>query len=180
MRILKENVVAVCIDMQDKLLPHIYQNENLLTRCITLFSGIQTLGIPTLVTQQYTKGLGMTHPDIQNVFAGFNYLEKRAFSCCQGTDFMANMLATRRQFALIAGIESHICVLQTAIDLLEQGFTPVIVEDCVGSRNENDKQIAIQRLRAEGAYITTTESILFELLRDSTAPEFKTISNLIK
>ena len=107
-------------------------------------------------------------------------IEKISFSCCDESRVMEGIATSGKENIIIAGIESHVCVLQTTIDLIHNGYHPVVVEDCVSSRHENDKRMAIERMREEGAIITTCESILFELLRFSDSKQFKEISRLVK
>lgn len=180
MRITKDDCTGLIIDIQEKLFPHIYQNEEIAKNTAILIKGLQELNIPVLVTEQYTKGLGFTIPELQEIFLDKETHEKRSFSCCD--DHKINLLLTgyNRKVIIIAGIEAHVCVLQTAIDLIKAGIVPVIVEDCVSSRKEKDKNIAIERMRQEGALITTYESVLFELTRYSNTDTFKKISNLVK
>jgi len=180
MRILKEQTVGLVIDIQERLFPFIAENEALTKNAGILVRGLQAMNLPILVTEQYTKGLGPTIQPLQELIAGKQILEKAAFSCCDDSAFMRELETLGRKFVVITGIESHVCVLQTAIDLLERNYIPVVVEDCVSSRNLNDKKMAIFRMRREGAVITTYESILFELLRYSGTEEFKAISRLVK
>lgn len=180
MRILKENSAGLIIDIQERLFPFINENEQLTKNTRILIEGLRVLDVPLIVTQQYTKGLGTTIAPVAEVLGDFEHLEKTAFSCCDDSDFNTALAAADRKFIIITGIEAHVCVLQTAIDLLEKNFIPVVVEDCVSSRRLNDKNIAIERMRREGAVITTYESILFELLRYSGTDQFKAISKLVK
>jgi nicotinamidase-related amidase len=180
MRILKEETVAVVVDIQERLLPHIYHWEETLQNCLKLIDGLQVLSVPMIVTQQYTKGLGQTDPSIVNKITGFSHIEKNTFSCCGEPDFMEKLSSLEKKYIILCGIETHVCVLQTCLDLIESGFIPVVVEDCVSSRKPNDKEIAIERMRQEGARITTLESILFELTQVSGTETFKNISKLVK
>ena len=180
MRILRDQTAGLVIDIQERLFPFIYGNDVLALNSGILIQGLQSLEIPIIVTEQYTKGLGPTILPIQQFFESKQPVEKLAFSCCDEPAFMQNLTVLGKKFIVITGIESHVCVMQTAIDLLELNFIPVIVEDCVSSRRLNDKQMAIARMRKSGAIITTYESVLFELLRYSGTGEFKTISKLVK
>jgi len=180
MRVLKEESIAVIIDIQERLFPLIFQHEWIEKNCKILIQGLKALEIPILVTQQYTKGLGNTIEPIRQAIGEHKVWEKTSFSCFDDSAFSHELTMNHHKFVIIAGIESHVCVLQTAIDLLSNGFTPVIVEDCVSSRTENSKKVAMERLREEGAIITTCESLLFELCRYSGTPVFKAISNLVK
>ncbi|MCK9400470.1 MAG: hydrolase [Bacteroidales bacterium] len=180
MRILRDQAAGLVIDMQEKLFPFISGHENLALNSGILIKGLQALRIPILVTEQYTKGLGPTIQQIQELFDTGHPLEKFAFSCCDDPSVMDHLDSLNKKFIIITGIEAHVCVLQTAIDLLAHDFIPVIVEDCVSSRRLNDKHMAINRMRRMGAVITTYESVLFELLRYSGTEEFKAISKLVK
>jgi nicotinamidase-related amidase len=180
MRIAKESCIAVVIDIQEKLFPHMDGHEDLLKRCLTLLKGFNVLDIPILLTEQYPKGLGSTLPQITNELKGIAPVEKIAFSCCDEKNFKTRLEESGATQVIICGIEAHVCVLQTVIDLTQMGLVPVVVADCISSRNPLDKEIAIERMRAEGALITTSESILFELARVAGTEQFKKISNLVK
>jgi len=180
MRILREDAVAVVIDFQEKLVPLMHEREALLKNAGVLIRGFHTLGVPILVTQQYTKGLGATVPEIREALGLFEPVEKLAFSCHDEPAFRKKFDAAGKSHVLVCGIEAHVCVLQTVLDLKAAGFRPVLVEDCVSSRHANDKRVAVERAVASGAIITTCESVLFELLRRAGTPELKAISNLVK
>ncbi len=181
MRINRENTTSLMIDIQSKLFPHIYENIELEQKISKLIEGLKILELPITVTEQYTKGLGQTIPHVQKALArDYKPLEKMAFSCCDDINFMNEFEKQNKEFVIVAGIEAHVCVLQTVIDLIEKNYLPVVIEDCVSSRNPNDKAVAIERMRQEGARISTYESILFELLVYSGTDEFKAISKLVK
>lgn len=180
MRLLTEQSIALIIDIQERLFPHIAEKENLLVNTTILTKGLQALGLPIIVTQQYTRGLGSTINQVKDTMASFQPVEKTAFSCCDEPAFTKQLTNSGKKNVIIAGIETHVCVLQTAIDLIASGYNPVIVEDCVSSRTISNKKIAIERLCAEGAVITSYESVLFELCRFASTDVFKTISKLVK
>jgi nicotinamidase-related amidase len=180
MRILKDRTAALIIDIQERLFPFIFENENLTKNVSKLIGGLKIIGIPIFVTEQYTKGLGPTIEPVATTLGNLPRIEKMSFSCCDESRVMEGIAVSGRENIIIAGIESHVCILQTVIDLIRNGYHPVVVEDCVSSRNVNDKQMAIARMRREGAVITTVESILFELLRYSGTEQFKGISKLVK
>jgi len=180
MRIVKDNSVALIIDFQERLFPAIHEHEKLVRNVPLLIEGLKILSIPLIVTEQYVKGLGPTIPAIANCLTGVERIEKSTFSCCDEPRFMLELAASGKEFVIVAGIESHVCVLQTVIDLKHNGYHPVVVEDCVSSRKPNDKLMALERMRFEGAIITTYEAILFELLRHSGTDSFKAISRLVK
>jgi len=180
MRIPRDKTAALIIDVQERLFPHIQDHDVLVSNMGILIRGLQIMEIPLMVTQQYSKGLGKTIDPVEKLFMPFKPIEKTAFSCCDEPGIMAAMERTGKDFIILAGIESHVCVLQTTLDLLERGFKPVVIEDCISSRKADDKDTAIHRMRQEGAIITSYESILFELCRFSGSPEFKQISSLVK
>jgi nicotinamidase-related amidase len=180
MRILREDTAAVVVDIQERLLPHIHEGDIMLKNCLRLIEGLKILSIPVLITQQYTKGLGPTVPSVIQQFPEFRYIEKISFSCCEEPAFKQEIGFIGKTDIIICGIEAHVCVLQTCLDLIAGGRRPVVVEDCVSSRKPNDKHIAIERMRQEGARITTMESLLFELVRVAGSDTFKSISGIVK
>ena len=180
MRIKREDTAALVIDIQEKLFPLMDRHEALLKKCSQLIEGLKILGVPLIVTEQYPKGLGATIQEISSRTFSFPIVEKMAFSCCDEPDVLGNRAMKNSHTVLVFGIEAHVCVLQTVIDLTEKGYQPVVVADCTSSRNREDKQVAVERMRSEGAIITSCESILLELARVSGTDEFKAISRLIK
>ena len=180
MRIKRENCIGLVIDIQEKLFPVMAEKETLLENCKKLVEGLLILGIPIGFTQQYSKGLGETLQEISSLIHPFSYIEKKSFSCLEEPLFAAYLEKSAKTNVLIGGIESHVCVLQTAIDLKENGYEPIVLADCVSSRHLFEKQIALQRFNLEGIRISTVESILFELTRTAYTPEFKSISKLVK
>lgn len=180
MRITRENTVGLIIDFQERLFPAMHENEKLLTTTKILVEGLQQLNIPLLLTQQYTKGLGETIPEIKSVISAFEPVEKSTFSCCDEPFFTQKLSEQKAKNVIVCGIESHVCVLQTAIDLKEAGYNPIIVIDCVSSRKQESIETAKERFRFEGIMMTSMESILFELTRSSKNDSFKAISKLVK
>lgn len=180
MRILKNNTIGLVVDMQERLVPVMEEKELLIENCSKLIQGMQILGLPLLVTQQYTKGLGETIPEISSLIQDFKYIEKKDFSCFDEPMVAEKLASSGVLNVIICGIESHVCVLQTAIDLKEAGYVPVVVMDCVSSRSFDNMDLAAERFRYEGILMTSLESILFELTRSASAGEFKEISKLVK
>jgi nicotinamidase-related amidase len=182
------------VDVQERLFPHMQGRDELETRLLILVRGLKILGVPLLVTQQYTQGLGETIPSLRAALGWASAsgggiaeaplpsspIEKRAFSCCDDPGFSSALAASGRPRVIIAGIEAHVCVLQTALDLQADGYTAVVVADCVSSRRLSDREVALRRMQSEGVLLTTCESILFELARTSAAQSFKAISRLVK
>ncbi len=180
MRIKKENSIGLVIDIQSRLYPFIHEHDTLTKNTQILIKGLKVLDVPIVVTQQYTKGLGGTIPEIEDALGRYEHIEKTAFSCCYEPAFNEELALASKMFVIICGIEAHVCVLQTVVDLAGQGYIPVVVEDCTGSRRPNDKAIALERMKKEGAIVTTYESLLFELLQYSGTESFKKISGLVK
>lgn len=180
MRITKENTVGLIIDIQERLFPVMSGKETLLKNNLILLQGLQELNIPLITTQQYTKGLGETLPEIQSVIKDFSFIEKRDFSCCDESVVVEKLKSLNAKNIIICGIEAHVCVLQTAVDFKEAGLNPIVVMDCVSSRMQNNIELAKERFRNEGIMMTSYESILFELTRSSSAKEFRAISKLVK
>lgn len=181
-RIARENTQAMIIDVQERLTPYIYDHENIVKKTVTIIKGLQALGIPIMLNEQYKKGLGDSLPELRDVLEGDNAksFEKVTFSACDNNDTWHHLAQQNRSTILLIGVEAHVCVLQTALDLLDNGMQPVIIGDAVGSRFPYDKKQAIRRIRRAGGIISTVETILFELCRSSEDPAFKTILNLIK
>jgi len=179
-RINLSDTISIVIDVQERLFPLIYENEKLEHNLVRLIKGLKALNVQLIVTQQYTKGLGGTIQPVSEVLGEFTHLEKTSFSCCGDETIMSSVKNSGKKYVVLMGIESHVCVFQTALDLLDNGFIPVLIEDCVSSRNPNDKKIAVSRIRNAGGIISTYESILFELTVVSDTEQFKSISKIVK
>ena len=180
MKLNLQNAIGVMIDFQEKLAPAIYENQEIIENTAMFVKGLQELEVPFLVTQQYTKGLGETVAPIKDVIPAFTSVEKTSFSCCGAEEFVELLKKSGKDTVLVTGIEAHICVMQTVIDLLEAGMKVFVVADCVGSRKAYNKNYAIDRMLAEGAFITTAEAALFEMTGGAKSPHFKAISKLVK
>lgn len=180
MRILRENTAALIIDIQERLYPHMQDKEQLADRNIILCQGLRKLNIPILLSQMYTKGLGATIPQVFATLTPISHHEKNSFSCLDEPAIFSALLALQKKFIIIAGIEAHVCVLQSVLSLLDEGFVPVVIADCISSRKELDKLTALTRMHSSGAVISTSESILFELCRYAGNEDFKSILGLIK
>lgn len=176
MRIEKEQSVALVIDYQEKLVPVMNDRELLIHNSEILLKGLQALEVPMYITQQYTKGLGMTVKEITEAAGTSAYTDKISFSAFE----CIKDKIWDKKYVIICGIETHICVLQTVIDLKEAGYIPVIVTDCVSSRAPYNKEMGLERMKQEGAVFTTYESLLFELLKEAGTLTSKKIQALIK
>lgn len=176
MRIEREQAIALVVDYQEKLVPVMHDKEKLIHNAGILLEGLHILGVPMVITHQYTKGLGVTVDAITEAVGHSSYIDKISFSAYQCVkDEIAG-----RKFVIVCGIEAHICVLQTVIDLRAAGYIPILVVDCISSRKEADKEIALKRAEAEGAILTTYESLLFELLKEAGTETSKKIQKLIR
>lgn len=180
MRVLKEETIGLIIDIQERLFPHIYEIEDISSNTQILIKGLNALEIPIIVTQQYTKALGETVKPVKEALGDFNAVEKITFSCCDEPSFLSKLDGFHTKNVIVAGIEAHVCVTQTVIDLMSAGYKAIVVTDCISSRKKNDKKIALKRMQFEGAILTTYEAILFELCRIAKTDTFKHISKLVK
>ena len=175
-----DNSVLLVIDVQEKLFRAIHQKEQLLDNLQRLIKGIKVLEIPILLTEQYPQGLGTTIPEIAQLLPDSKPLPKVNFSCCGDAAFLQAFKKLNRKQVLIAGIESHVCVYQTAADLLTAGHEVYVVRDGVSSRTEQNIDIGLKMMAQLGAKITSTETALFELLKVAKGDKFKAISKIVK
>lgn len=180
MHIERDHAMALVIDMQERLMPHIHRHSELVPRAAALIRGLRILGVPILVTEQYSKGLGKTVQPIAEVLGEYAPLEKMTFSACGHPTVQGSVLSGQGHYVICFGIEAHICVLQTVKDIKAQGRQAIVVHDAVSSRHEFDIQVAVNRMRHQGAIVTTVESLLFELLGSADSPHFKEISAIAK
>lgn len=180
MRINVEDTLFCLVDVQDKLYPHVTNKEEIEKNLVTLVKGLKALEVPFIVNEQYKKGIGETIPSLKELVTADPHFEKTTFSCCKNEPTMEAIKNAGKKYVIVAGIETHVCVLQTCIDLLEAGLNVVLVTNCCTSRKQNDTDVAIQRLIQAGVIPTTYESILFELTVNAKNPVFKTISSLVK
>jgi len=174
--------VLVLIDIQERLTAAMPQGvrARVVEQIKILITAANTLSVPVVVTEQYPKGLGHTEPDLTDCLKDdVKIIEKTSFSCFKTDDFFTAINDSDRKQIIITGMETHICVLQTALDLQQQGFQVFVVEDAVSSRAKTNQYNALQRLRNAGVIITTVESVIFEWLGDANHPEFKNLAKLI-
>ncbi len=182
-RLESRDTLLVVIDIQERLIPHIHESESVIGNASRLIRGCHILDVPTIVTEQYTKGLGSTIDAVRGALdetTGYDPIEKMCFSSYGFSPFAESIRSSGRHSLLLCGIEAHVCVYQTAMDLLEAEYDVHIVADAVSSRNPSNHDLALRRLSAEGARITSTEMALFELCVESGTDRFKAISRLVK
>lgn len=180
MRFEKDKTQAILIDAQEKLFPHMENHQILEQKINILIQGLNLLETPIIVSEQYKKGLGPTLESIEKNLSNPLYGEKTSFSVAEDQTLLKHIVTNQREQVIIFGIEAHICVLQSAIDLTNKGYSVCVVVDAIGSRSNENKEIALKRLEQEGVLLSSVESILFELCKDSKNGGFKSISSLIK
>ena len=176
-----ENSVCVIVDIQARLLPAMNDSEQVLNRTQMLLKGLKELQVPVVVTEQYPQGLGNTVPELTELLDEQTaVIAKTSFSCFGEPAFAELMDVEKRPVMIIAGIESHVCVAQTALDALNRGFKVFIVSDAVSSRKQADLATVLPQLRHAGCCVASAEAILFMLLRTAKNPAFKAISKLVR
>ena len=179
----RERTALVVIDVQERLFPAMDADhrEEVMRNIKVLTATARRLNLGTLVTEQYPKGLGHTLPEVKDALPpGVQPVEKVAFSC-QGVEaFRSRLTATGARQLLLAGIEAHVCVLMSALDLLAEGYAVHIVADAVTSRTQANWRLAMAQLRQAGAVVTTTETVLFQLLRQADTDDFRELARLIR
>jgi nicotinamidase-related amidase len=170
----------VLIDFQERLFPNVYEHSNVLMRVDLLLTAAKLLEIPLLVTEQYPKGLGGTIEEIRKVLPEMQPLTKMDFSCVAAPGFKEKLSSLQRDQIVLTGIETHICVAQTALDLAAQGENVFIAADATSSRRPLDAQLALRRMERSGLTITTAEAVVFEWLRRAGTDEFKALQPKLK
>ncbi|PCJ62014.1 MAG: hypothetical protein COA79_04830 [Planctomycetota bacterium] len=174
----EDDVIFILVDYQEKLIPAISNAEKITSNIKILSEGLKILNIPIIVSEQYPQGLGSTVKDLN--LGDIKSFSKTSFSVFDEPSLKSEINQTDRQQVILAGIESHICVLQTALQMKKHGFEVFIAEECIGSRTDENKTNALERLKANNISITNIESIFFEIMQDAKHPKFKDISKLIR
>lgn len=177
-----EHCALIVVDIQEKLLPPIFQKEQLVRNAKLLVRLAGILKMPTIMSTQYAKGLGNTVPEIASLLPDLQAIDKHMFSCFGSDVFCSTLkrLPGNRNTALLCGMESHICVMQTALGALREGYLVHVASDAVSSRTEWNWKIGLERMRAAGAIISSTEMMTYELLRSSGEPAFKELLPYLK
>ncbi len=181
-RLDRNSSFLLVVDMQEKLVPAIHRNQQIIANIGLLLRLASILNLPVMRTTQYQKGLGATIPEIASLTTGLEPVDKVEFGCF-GNDLFCRRLKDRFPRAntmLLTGIESHICVAQTALGALEQGYLVHVASDAVGSRSESNWQVGLRRMERAGALLSSTEMMLYELLGQSGTAEFKAILPFLK
>ena len=172
----------VVVDIQEKLLPPIFNRETMVKNSQLLIRMANILGLPIMATTQYSKGLGPTVPEIASLLADVSPIDKLEFGCFGSSQFRSRLrsLPGNRNTVLLCGMETHICVMQTALGALNEGYLVHVASDAVGSRAEWNWKIGLKRMKAAGVVISSTEMMLYELLRCSGTPQFKELLQYLK
>lgn len=168
------------VDVQERLAPAVQAPERAIRNTEILARSARRLDIPVYVTEQYPKGLGRTVPQLAEHADAQTTLEKLHFSCAAEPALLERMSALKRKQVVIAGMEAHVCVLQTALGLQQAAMRPFVVQDAVSSRTDENKAAGLERMRAAGCEIVTTEMVVFEWLQQAGSAEFKELIQLIK
>jgi nicotinamidase-related amidase len=174
------NAMLIVIDVQEKLFRVMNERETLLQQTLKMIRGARELEVPIVWTEQYPEGMGATLPEVAELLSGLHPIAKRTFSCCAHPPLLDSILKPGRTQALLVGIESHVCVYQTAMDLLARGIEVEVVADCVSSRNAKNCQIGINRIQQAGGRVTSVEMALFEMLYAAEGPHFKSLLKIVK
>lgn len=176
----KESSALLIIDLQERILPVIRNIDLVIENTLKLIKGFKILQLPVFYTEQYPKGLGPTSQKILEELEGYSAINKMSFSCSGAGDLFSEFRKKQISQIVVCGVESHVCVQQTVLDLLANNFQVNLAADAVSSRKEIDYKTALERMKTLGAEVTTTESILFELLEVCGTPEFKEVSKIVK
>ena len=174
------NTALVLIDVQGKLATLMHDRDVLFDNLARLVKGCLALDIPILWTEQLPDKLGPTIPALTELLKDYSPIPKASFSCCGDDGFQQRLAATDRQQILLAGIETHVCIYQTAADLREEGREVQVVADAVSSRSAANRELGLERLRTRGVEMTSVESALFDLMRTAEHPAFRSIIAAIK
>lgn len=172
--------VLVVMDVQERLYPKIHEHERVLSRIDLLLSAASVMKVPVVLTEQYPKGLGRTIEEIRNALPDAQPLEKMDFSCVPAPGFMETLSSMHRDQIILTGIEAHICVAQTALDLVSHGENVFVCTDAVSSRRPLDVKFSMKRLSQNGLTLVTAESVVFEWLRCAGTDEFKALQSKLK
>lgn len=175
-----DNVVLVVVDVQEKLWAAMHEKEALAETTVKIVTGAKILGVPIIRTEQNPKGLGPTLPQVAELLNDSEPVTKLSFSCCGEEEFMKRFKEMNRRQILIAGMESHVCVYQTVADLCSMGYEVQVIADAVSSRTPENRAIGLERSRALGASITSSETALFELLKVAEGDTFKQMLKVVK
>jgi len=175
-----ERSALVIVDVQERLMPAVFESERVVRNVQILLKAAGELKVPVLVSEQYPKGLGPTVAAVRDALPTDSVVEKITFSCAGERHFMDRLIGLGRKQIVLAGSEAHVCVLQTALSLIKEGFEVFLVADACASRTAANAELGIARMRSNGAEIVSTEMVVFEWMERAGTPSFKILSQLIK
>ncbi|NTV92022.1 MAG: hydrolase [Chlorobiaceae bacterium] len=175
-----QETLLLVIDVQGKLASSVYHAEIVEKNIDKLIRACRILDVPVLYTEQYPKGLGLTIEPLRRLLSDQEPVEKLSFSCCGSEAFMRQLRAFKRNDILVTGMETHVCVYQTSIELLDFGYSVHLVTDAVSSRSDENRQLGIRCIERAGASPTSSEMAIFELLRVAEGEQFRAISKIVK
>lgn len=176
----RENTVLIIIDFQEKLSSKMKYSREVLGNIKTLVETCKVLNIPVIVTEQYPRGIGPTEKELTEILTEYKHITKMSFSCYGEKAFVQELENLKKKSLIIVGIEAHVCVLQTALDCIKAGYYVHVLRDCVSSRAKSNWEIGLKLMRDAGVVISSTEIVVFELLKESGTKEFKKIHPFIK
>ena len=176
----RTNAVLIIIDIQGNLAQAMYDKENLFANNVKLIQGFKAFNLPIIFTEQIPQKLGKTLPLISQELNGIMPITKETFSCCNDRNFKEQLEGLSRRQIVLTGIECHICVYQTALDLMSNGYIVHLVTDAVSSRTSENRQVGIDAIKSAGAHLTSTEMVLFELLRTAADSKARDIFKIVK
>jgi len=176
----KDDTVLLIVDIQEKLAAVMKERERVVKNNLHLIELARMIGVPVLVTEQYPKGLGTTVAEVREELPVYQPIEKMTFDCCGQPKFLEELKELNKRSVVLTGMETHICVLQTCIGLLRSGINVHLVQDAVCSRTKENWKTGVEFMRDAGVVVTSTETVLFQLLKVAGTEEFKKISKRIK
>ena len=176
MLINKEDSLVLLVDVQQKLTPFVLNHQQIIDRCEWLLKLAKKMDVPVLASEQYPKGLGATVEQLSSYVAKEDYIEKIHFSCMQQPDYVQRLQSYKKKQLIVIGIEAHVCVLQTVLEMKRVGFEVYVVVDAVSSRHKVDLKYALKRMTQEGVRLVTAEMVFFEWLKHAGSPDFKSLS----
>jgi nicotinamidase-related amidase len=179
-RINRAKTALAVVDLQERLLPAIWEHDRVVQNSVRLIEGASLLGCLVVATEQYRKGLGPTEAGVAASLKSVKPLQKLTFSACGAEGLLAALTAKEISDVVVCGIEAHVCVTQTCLDLLDSGYRVFVAADAVSSRTAENRRIGLERMRDAGATLVSTEMVLFELLERAGTEEFKRILALVK
>ncbi|MFH1402750.1 MAG: hydrolase [Candidatus Altiarchaeota archaeon] len=179
-RISKEDSILVVVDVQEKFEAVIHEWDYMLENIIKIIRGFSAMELPIIVTEQYPRGLGKTVREVSEALGEFSPVEKTCFSCMGEPEFREKLKSFGRKNIILCGIESHVCLLNTTLDAIAEGYNVHFIVDAISSRKAVDHGITVERVNQAGAFLASAEMVLFQLLKDAKSDEFKKVSRIVR